>query len=223
MKSGRNDEVVSFKNLYYLVGVLGFSLPFLCLLGLLITSTALQPSISHCYYTNIRDVFIGTMIGVSMFLITYSGYQLIDDIVTNAAGVVGIGLALCPCLNYPGTIDPVGYFNLKPLPSNAIHLLCASIFFLLLAVNSYFLFTKTKDKNNMTHEKINRNKIYRICGLIMFGLMLLLIIIKAIMKDKFDDYPIAFCIESLMLFAFSFSWLVKGGMILKDKEKEKSA
>jgi TRAP-type C4-dicarboxylate transport system permease small subunit len=221
MKFGRNDKVASFKNLYFLVGILGFLLPFLCLLGLLITNTALQPSISHCYYTNVRDVFIGIMIGVSMFLITYSGYQMIDDIVTNTAGVVGIGLALCPCLNYQGATDLVGYFNLNPIPSNAIHLLCASVFFLLLAINSYYLFTKTKDKNHMTKEKINRNKIYKICGLVMFGLMFILVILKLIMKDKFDDYPIAFTIESFMLFAFSFSWLVKGGMILKDKIKEK--
>jgi hypothetical protein len=37
MKTKRNDEISSFKNLYYLVGILGFSLPFLCLLGLLIS------------------------------------------------------------------------------------------------------------------------------------------------------------------------------------------
>jgi hypothetical protein len=217
MNTTRNDETSSFKNLYYLVGILGFSLPFLCLLGLLITSTPLQPSISHCYYTNVQDVFIGIMIGVSMFLITYSGYQLIDDVITNAAGAVGIGLALCPCLKEIGTSNHVGYFYLDPNVSDVIHVICASLFFLLLAINSFFLFTKTKDKNNMTKEKIARNTIYKICGIVMFGLMVLLVIIKIIMGTNFDKYPIAFTIESLMLFAFSFSWLVKGGMILKDK------
>lgn len=38
--------------------MLGLALPGLCLLGLLITNTRIQPSISSCYCTNVRDVSV---------------------------------------------------------------------------------------------------------------------------------------------------------------------
>lgn len=211
-----NDIIISYKNLRRLIGILGLSLPFLCLIGLLITKTPLQPSISSCYYTNVRDVFIGIMIGVSMFLITYNGYNFLDDIVTDITGLVGIGLALCPCLVEEGSKIPVGYFQIDPNVSNTIHLTCASLFFLLLAFNSIFLFTKTKDTKTMTLNKRKRNIIYVTCGIIMLALMLTLIVINIVFKDRLDGYPVLFCIESLMLFAFGTSWLVKGETILRD-------
>jgi hypothetical protein len=43
------------------------------LFGFLFTGVTIQPLISHYYYTSVRDVFTGVMIGVSMFLITCQG------------------------------------------------------------------------------------------------------------------------------------------------------
>lgn len=208
----------SYRRLRRLIGILGIALPFLCLLGLAITKEPLQSSISHCYHTNVRDVFVGIMIGVGMFLITYSGYEKIDDIVNNMTGVVGIVLALCPCLLTQNTSKNIGYFNLNPYVSDAIHLACASGFFLLLAYNSIFLFTKSIDKRTMTRNKKKRNVIYRSCGIVMVALMAVLLALRLIVGEpEFDSAPIAFCIESLMLFAFGISWLVKGETIFRDK------
>jgi len=213
------DVIISYKNLRRLIGILGISLPFLCLLGLLITWTPLQPSISHCYYTNVRDVFVGIMIGVSMFLITYNGYDAIDDIITNITGIAGITLALCPCLfsyAHPELNQVIGYFNFNPYLSNDIHITCASLFFILLAFNSIFLFTRT-DTTISVNKKI-RNVIYVVCGLTMTALMIALAVIHYIMGDvNFDETPIAFIIESFILFAFGISWLVKGETIFRDK------
>lgn len=212
------DIVISYKNLRRLIGLLGIALPFLCLLGLFITKTQLQPSISHCYYTNVRDVFIGIMIGVSMFLITYNGYDATDDTVTNLTGLFGIGLALCPCLISKGSTIDVGYLNLDPIVSNIIHVSCAALFFILLAVNSIFLFTKTgKDTKVITPNKNKRNLIYITCGIVMIVLMLLLVVLSLALGDEFNNEPIAFFIESFMLFAFGISWLVKGETIFRDK------
>jgi hypothetical protein len=212
--------IISYKNLRRLIGILGISLPFLCLIGLAITFTQIQPSISHCYYTNVRDVFVGIMIGVSMFLITYYGYGPIDHIITNITGAAGISLAICPCLYsyaHPELNHLEGYFNFNPYFSNGIHITCASIFFLLLAFNSIFLFTKTDPNVIMTDNKKKRNAIYIGCGIAMILLMIVLMIFHFIMGNvKFDQTPIAFIIESLMLFAFGISWLVKGDTIYRD-------
>jgi hypothetical protein len=158
------------------------------------------------------------MIGVSMFLITYNGYDRTDDIVTNITGICGILLALCPCLVSNDPPGNVGYFNLNPYVSNIIHLVCAASFFILLAITSIFLFTKTNDKKTMTKNKKKRNVVYIVCGIIMMVLMLILVVLRIILgKDIFESEPIAFTIESFMLFSFGISWLVKGETILKDK------
>ena len=57
--------------------------------------------------------------------------------------------------------------------SNKIHNVFAITFFLLLAYNSLFLFTKTTGE--MTPEKKKRNIIFRVCGIGMIASFLLLI------------------------------------------------
>jgi cytochrome bd-type quinol oxidase subunit 2 len=158
------------------------------------------------------------MIGVSMFLITYNGYDNTDDWVTNLTGIFGIGLALCPCLYEVGTKISAGYLNLNPVISNLIHVTCASLFFLLLAYNSIFLFTKTNNKKSMSIKKKQRNIVYITCGIVMVVLMLLLVVLGIILgHETLNSEPIVFIIESFMLFAFGISWLVKGETIFRDK------
>jgi hypothetical protein len=223
-----DDEpaIISYKNLRRLIGILGISLPLLCLAGLAISRTALEPSISHCYYSNVRDVFIGVMIGVSMFLISYYGYGPVDNIVTNITGGAGMALALCPCLfSYadPSLNRSVGFLNLDPYLSNALHLGCASVFFLLLAFNSLFLFTRTRDGEIVRDGKKKRNVVYVVCGVAMVALMIALVVIRLVLGDeRFDSKPIAFAIESLMLLAFGISWLVKGETIFQDEPEPKT-
>ncbi|MEJ2664743.1 MAG: DUF998 domain-containing protein, partial [Spirochaetia bacterium] len=78
--------IISYIALRRLIGILGMLLPFICILGgLLFAALYVEPSISDYYYTNMRDFFVGLLFGVSLFLITYKGYELIDDIVTNTS------------------------------------------------------------------------------------------------------------------------------------------
>jgi hypothetical protein len=87
----------------------------------------------------------------------------------------------------------------------------------LLACISLFLFTKSKGRK--TKQKIIRNRIYRIAGIII------LVSISLIAVYHFGDYgttntnlkPI-FWLETIALFAFGSSWLIKGEIILKDKD-----
>ena len=213
-------ELCSYVNLRRLIGVLSISLPLLCLTGLVITATELQSSISHCYFTNVRDVLVGVTIGISMFLITYRGYALIDNVITNITGIAGIALALCPCLcsyTNPELNLPAGYFNIDPHVSSGIHLVSSVIFFLLLAFNSMFLFTKTDPERAVTANKRKRNVVYIVCGLVMVVSMAIFAAFFLSMgKEKFDEVPIAFFLESLMLLAFGTSWLVKGETIFRD-------
>lgn len=213
-----NHVVISYKNLRRLIGILGVSLPVICLAGLLLSKNPIQPSISHCYYTNVRDVFIGIMIGVSLFLVTYDGYNKIDDWITNITGVFGFGIALCPCVCFSQTVTNVGFLNLSQSLSNTIHLTCAILFFLLLAINSIFLFTKTRDRNSMTKDKKRRNMIFITCGIVIMISLAVLFLLRLILgESEFNNKPLVFLIESVMLIAFGISWLVKGETMWRDK------
>lgn len=146
---------LSYIRLRQLIGALGMGLPLICTLGAIIFS-GLSPrsSISTYYYTNMGDVFVGIMVGVSMFLITYKGYLQYDQFVTTLTGVMGIGVAIFPTTMEGGSAkEIVGMFQLEAGLSNVFHSGSAILFFGLLAFNSIYLFTKTDKPEQMTEQK----------------------------------------------------------------------
>jgi len=214
----------SYLELRKAIGILGMALPFILLIGgLIFGNKSLQYSISHYYHTNMRDFFIGLLFCISLFLVTYQGYKWYDNLITVIIGITGFGTALFPsligkaskCIE-PVSTDYIGMFHLHYEVSNIIHGISAISFFLLLAINSFVIFTKSNNVP-MTENKKKRNLIYRICGIIIFiSLIALLIFYLTIGLEKMICYKIPFFIETIMLLAFGFSWLVKGETFYKD-------
>lgn len=191
-------------------GLLGGLLPWISLLGAYIysRSTGDVPasfwtglSISATYY--VTPALAGVLTAASLVLMCYNGYDLQDNIVTTLSGLFGIMIVLFPC---SCTISPerAGFFQLPVHISNIIHSTSAVIFFLLLAYNALFLFTKTDSPGSMTRRKKIRNIIYRVCGIGMV-LSLLLMVIPVYFYAKI------WTVEMLALTFFAVSWLVKGG------------
>jgi len=88
-----------------------------------------------------------------------------------------------------------------------------------LSAISLFLFTKSKGVV-ITKQKIRRNRIYRICGVIML-VCIVVLALYANVRDSLPwlkQYKPVFWLESVALLAFGVSWLVKGGLFLMDKE-----
>jgi hypothetical protein len=153
----------------------------------------------------------------AIFLITYKGYDN-DNVYTNLAGFFALGIAFLPTSNITD-----GACALFVLPSNELreqaHLLSAGAFFLTLAYISFFLFVRSK--HHMTSEKRKRNLIYRSCGMVMVTMVVLICVYYWILPESFRQQwgrarPV-FWLESIALWAFGISWLVKGETILKDK------
>jgi hypothetical protein len=195
-------------------------LPFICVLGgFLFSDLPVRSSISSYYHTNMRDFFVGLLVGVSLFLLTYKGYERIDNIVTSIIGLTGLGVAIFPCLNSIVSTEPVGIFQINPAISNKIHLVSAFTFFFLLAINSIFIFTLTKSKDiPKTRNKKMRNYIYIGCGIIIL-LSLLILFIRSLVGEQAENSKILLLFETIMLLAFGISWLVKGETLFKDKPK----
>jgi hypothetical protein len=89
----------------------------------------------------------------------------------------------------------------------------------ILAYFSIFLFTKKEPKP--TKMKLKRNKIYRICGYIILGCILIMAVIFLLERlnrgQSLKKYDPIIWLETIALWAFGISWLVKGNTILTDK------
>ncbi len=176
------------------IGWLGMLLPWLVVLLI----WEFPQSISATYYTaEAIAVFMIILGSAGFLLLSYKGYEIIDDIVNSLAGLFGLLICLFPCEN--SSLELVGTFQLSSEISGLIHNISAVGFFALLSYNSLFLFTKGSD--NPTKNKKIRNIIYRICGIGMMGSFLILLLPYFHIQ--------VWLVETIALFFFGISWLTK--------------
>lgn len=213
--SSTNKEaslVISYMTLRKVIGILGLALPFVLSLGeWVIFRKGLQSSISSYYHTGMRDVLVGTLFAIGVFLSSYKGPDRKDSIAGDLACIFAIGVALFRTTpDDKGSLDALG----------VVHLLCAGLFFLTLTYFSLFLFTKTNPNKTPTRRKLQRNLVYRVCGYTMFACILLMGIYSFLPKAVsalLKPFTPVYWLEALAIIAFGVSWLVKGEAILKDE------
>ncbi len=194
----------SYIGLRKAVGWIGILLPFALWFGAtLIFKEDAQNTMSHYYYTSMRNLFVGSLCAVGLFLFFYAGYDQWDDWSANLAGVFAIGIAWLPTTEYG--LDTIGI----------LHFVCATAFFLILSGISIFLFTKTNQGAEIEKPKKNRNAIYKICGYVMIVcLVAILIYVLFLQENKVTS--LIYWAEAIALIAFGVSWLTKGGSIFPD-------
>ena len=213
----QNSLVISYLTLRTVIGILGIGLPIVVSLGaLIIFQTGLQGSISGYYYTGMRNVLVGTLWATGFFLLSYKGYQPIDDILSDFACAAAVGISLFPTAPETGATHQqviIGWF----------HLGFAGIFFGILIVFCLHLFTKT-NSTKPTRQKLERNIVYKVCGYSMIACISLLVVYSVLQAvlPKASIAPLAalhpiYWLEAIALVAFGISWLTKGEAILKDK------
>jgi len=204
--------VISYLSLRKAVGIIGIALPFVLAFGrmLLDGSPGIEPSMSAYYYTQMGDVFVGSLCAIAVFLMSYRGYQRRDRIAAILAGAAGIGIALFPTtpLADPSPADQA---------IGRVHLACAAVFFLTLAYFSLALFRETDPARTPTPRKLQRNIVYTVCGHTILA-CLLMIVLGNLFLSETDAIRLhwLFWFEAVAVVAFGASWLVKGEAILKD-------
>ena len=229
-----NDLVLSFKAVRQALGWIGALLPVALILGGLQFDSRIAPSISDTYYTAMHDVFVGAMCATGVFLVSYRGYDraagefLSDTWVSRIAGAAAIGVALMPTLpTPPETLGELTLVQrlLGPDTTSALHFTCAGVFFVMLAAFCLVLFTRSGPTRLRTRAKGNRNRVYHICGGVLVAAIAGVILMKLIewalpaSTGWFRSHSVLFWLESLGVWAFGTSWLVKGEAIglLNDK------
>lgn len=211
-------EVISFQTIRRTVGWLGISLPIVLFGDHIIGScNELQPSISHFYYTNMREIFVGTLCAVSLFLFTYKGHSKLDSYTANLAGLFSLGVALFPThfiINFPCQQNVTPFIDISFHAT--IHFTCAALFFLTLAYMSIALFTKSNlPEQDRTRQKRKRNVVYKVCGWIMVGCIAWIGIYSFFIQGKTETQTV-FWFETIALISFGTSWLTKGEALFGD-------
>lgn len=219
-----NDLVLSFLRVRRAIGLLGFFLP-VALVGYSLTlGSGLLPTISDYYYSPMREVLVGSLCAIAVFLWSYEGYDprpgewLSDLVAARTAALGALAVAWAPIR--PDL--PLGCREADPPPlictasqdafgetfAYALHWLGAAAFFGALAAFCLVLFVRGTAR---TQEKAASNRIYRICGWTIVGCM------AAIASVKIGGFGASltalnpvFWLETLATFAFATSWMVKG-------------
>lgn len=216
-----NDEpiVVSFMTIRKGVGVLGIALPVVLVAGMVFIFDAnnLEPSLSHYYYTRMGSLFVGTLCAVAFFLYCYKGYDLADRITSRLAAVFALIVAFFPA-------DPAPFYSVMtfqcPYWVHVVHFVSASLMFLVFAYISLFLFTKTDDPTTLPgrRRKRQRNVVFRICGVVILVVLVGILLDATIpaVGSALEAYHPIFFLEAVALWAFGFSWMIKGQGMLKD-------
>src|SRR5215831_17495952 len=208
----KDPGLISYKTLRRATGCIGIALPFaLAIVNMLLVSRfILQGSVSGYYYTGVRGVLVGSLCAIGVFLFSYSGYDDWDKWLTNVAGLFAIGVALFPTApaNPSASAKAVGY----------VHLTCAALLFITLAVIALWLFRKTEPDGERKPEKRKRDLVYLLCGVVIVLCVALVPIESLVIGAPIAKYHPLFWLEAVAIVAFGIAWLVKGETIFKDKK-----
>jgi hypothetical protein len=219
--------VISYLDLRMAIGIIGLALPFVLPLGQILLhalgiqsslhSPVIENSVSSYYYTDMRNIFVGSMCAIGVFLMSYQGYDRRDARAGRFAFVCAIGVAL-----FPTSPLPVATPDQKLI--GGIHLTFAALLFLTLAYFSLKLFIKTDPNKTPSRQKLKRNRVYRISGYVILA-CIALIVVAAVppIKAMVEQLKPRFWLEAIAIVAFGVSWLTKGEAILKDQETPSAA
>lgn len=230
----------SYHYLQLLAGAVAVSFPVVLIVGHLVARTydkgvrAVEPSLSHYYYTRLGNFFVGALCALGLFFLSYQrkplpGYEW-DNRITTFAGFMAFGVALLPTAFDSATAEG------SELVVYGLHLLSAMALFVSLGVLAWARFTLSGpeppqttvggsirrvlmfwttdpyDEQLTPQQKRARNLVYRWCARTIF-LMLALLGLNFATRfldgiPVFGEYSLLMA-EIICVWAFGLAWLVK--------------
>lgn len=206
---GAKSEIVfSYLALRKAVGVVALGLPFAVAIPVRLFGNHVETSISGYYYTGARDLFVGCLCAIGMFQLCCRGYDRKDQVAGIFSAACALGVAFFPTA-------PEQDATARQLRIGLAHKTFALLLFLTLAYFCLVLFRKSSGER-MTRNKVQRNRVYTICGLAIVA-SLALIVILVNRKYLVGNIGTLFVFETTSLLAFGIAWLIKGETFLKDE------
>lgn len=187
---------------------MGIALPFVVTIGYALEAGrfVLPSSISGAYYTNMRDVFVGSLSAVGVFLLFYRSSRA-DDILGTIAGLAAIAVALFPTA--PDAPDLM--VASAGGPPRAVHAVAATVLFLSLAAFCFFLFPNTGRTGRKVTYYVSGTAIVAGLALALLGSRILPDDVEAVIRPLFWG-------ETIAVLAFGAAWFAKSNTLLPDPE-----
>jgi len=211
MAQAPDPKVFTYLTLRKSVGIVAFGLPFAVAIPILLAHHGIESSISGYYYTGTRNLFVGSLCAVAMFLFSCRGFDLRDEVAGIFSAICAVGVAFFPTA-------PDVCATLKQKHIGYVHYTFAALLFLTLAYFCLVLFKMTAQGRTPTPKKLQRNRMYTASGVAII-LSLLAIAVTKIWGLKYSIFGLGpvFFFETTSLLAFGIAWLTKGETILKDE------
>ena len=209
----KNPIVLSYLALRRAVGAVALALPFvLALPWWVLRDHIIESSISGYYYTGMRNILVGSLCAIAMFMFCCRGYDRKDEIAGILSSIFALGVAFFP--NSPDT----GATPLQ-IQVGIAHYVFAAMLFLTLAYFCLVLFKMTAADKSLTPQKRQRNVVYTLCGWVILVSIGLIVLLKSILgvRHLFGSVGPVLCFETTSMIAFGIAWLVKGETFLKDE------
>jgi hypothetical protein len=242
LKKSSSSEVIHLQTLRKAIGYVALSLPLTLVLGENLRDSLLphdpaaerviiEGSISAYFHTGMREVFVGSLCAIAVFLVCYKGYERRDNIAANIAGISVLLVALFPTFERSReagdsgapVVDSATLFSTAsaadPAYVGVVHFVSAAVFFITLAMMSLYLFTLSTDPDP-TPEKKQRNRVYRVCGRTILICIALITAAKLFLSHSWNlRTSFTFWLETIALIAFGVSWLTKAEVVLGDRDQ----
>ena len=240
-RKDKNELVISYMFLRKTVGWIGTLLPVVLIAGnVIFFTTSLPGSMSGYYYTHMRDVFVGALCALGVFLVAYAGDDEVDRWITNIAGLGAIGVAVfptkppvCPADARTCPVPEIRYLSVAQQATGDIHLFFAAVTFIALGLMS-LRFAKSaqapggqdrmsrirhglgwaRPGDDQQPQRKRRNTVYRACGVTILSCVVLAAASNLLPASVKAHWPWLFVFEALAVFAFGVSWFVKGQTLL---------
>jgi len=185
------------------IGFVGMAMPLALFLGDRFLDTGPFPrgSVSAYYNSGMRDVFVGSLCAIAMFLVTYMFFHYnLDNVLSIVAGCAALGVAFFPTK---------GGSPLTPLQDHmgesrvaTVHATCATIFILSLAVVSLLFGHREGRRKDRTSAQQRRGRLLHwACAAVMVG---------AVICVFATNWLSLFWGEAIADVAFGVSWFLKG-------------
>ncbi len=210
-----NSLVLSFHGIRRAIGMCGVILPVLLGPGgWLLFGIEFQDNMSSYYHTQMRDVFVGTLCAIGIFLFCYQGYDWIENWTANIGCFSALGVALFPL---DANSDPLYQRSLV----GYVHTMSGGVFFLTLAAYSLFHFPSSKDtQHELAPHIAERNFVYRVSGIVILlstmAMAFYLFLLPLEWRRSVNRYNFLFWMEWIAVWAFASAWLTKGRTIVAE-------
>lgn len=216
--SGRTSHqlVVSFLTTGRAIAFLGLFLPASMLLWSLLTGSSIRGSLSEYYYTPVRDLMVGTLISMAVFLWSYRGFSDRDDdlrhdrLVGKVASVAAVTIAFFPIT--PRNDDRCSLVQcvIGPGPSASVHAVGATVFFICLAVFCLFLLPRSVIGSAGAARRV---RVYIVSGCIIVIAIIFIGVWQFLPAEiifALGHLRPVFWSEAAAIVAFSVAWIIRG-------------